>query len=259
MKLSKQKRHRRILAELNTRQAIRISELADLFQVTPETARRDIEELSQEGLLVRTYGGATLSSIAHEPPARVRATANTEQRLLIARRTLQLIENASVLMIDGGSTTTIFATELGVKLSGHVKKALTVITNSVDIARTLSPSSAIRIILCPGDFDAYENAVFGARTTDFLAEFHADAAVVSAGGISGTGITDVNSLAASVKREMVRQSDRLILLIDESKFGINQMERICDLEVIDDIVVNKPLPASIQTAIEPLDVKVWQP
>lgn len=259
MKLSKQKRHRRILAELNTRQAIRISELADLFEVTPETARRDIEELSQEGLLVRTYGGATLSSIAHEPPARVRATANTEQRLLIARKALQLIENASVLMIDGGSTTTIFATELAVKLSGHIKKALTVITNSVDIARTLAPCNAIRIILCPGDFDAHENAVFGARTAEFLAEFHADAAVVSAGGISGSGITDVNSLAASVKRTMIQQSDRLILLIDESKFGVNQLERVCDLAIIDDVVVNKSLPSAIQSAVNPLDVKVWLP
>lgn len=259
MKLDKQKRQRRILAELSNRQAIRISELANLFQVTPETARRDIEDLSQQGLLVRTYGGATLSSIAYEPPARVRATTNTEQRQTIARRALQLIENMSVIMIDGGSTTTILAMELAAKLANHFKKTLTVITNSFDVARTLSQCQAIRIIMCPGDFEAYENAVFGARTVDFLAEFHADAVIFSAGGITSSGITDVNSLAASVKRAMLEQSERVILLIDNSKFGTKQLERICDLDAIDDVVADTAFPDEIQSALGQSEVNVCLP
>jgi len=256
LKLNKQKRQTRILAELSSRHAVRIMELANMFEVTPETARRDIEELSQQGLLVRTYGGATLSSIDHEPPARIRAITNTEQRQIIAEQAIKLVENMTVLMIDGGATTLMFAKELSVQLSRHHERVLTVITNSLDIARTLAPCRSIRIILCPGDFEPHENSVYGGRTLEFLSEFHADAVITGACGISPSGITDVHSEAVWVKRQMLKQSNQAILLIDDSKFGANQLERICGLDAIDKVVTNKAIPESILSHLKDSTIAV---
>ena len=132
----------------------------------------------------------------------------------------------NVIMVDGGSTTAFFASELARRYSNQPELTLTIITNSYDIARTLAPCPAVRVIVCPGDFDAHENAVFGPSTSEFLMEFSADAAVFSAGGLSEVGVMDVNSMAACVKRSMIAQAEKTLLIVDDRKFGIRQLERI---------------------------------
>jgi len=257
--MNKNDRRKRMLAELKTRGSIKIMEQASQYDVTPETIRRDIENLSKEGLLVRTYGGAILSSIAHEPSVHTRSNVNARQRELIAIEAAKLVENMSVIMIDGGSTTLFFANELVTKLANQVGLVLTVITNSYDIARALSQCAAIRVIMCPGDFDSRENAVFGSRVAEFLAEFTADAVVFSAGGISNDGVMDVHSLAAWVKREMLRQADQAILMVDDRKFDAKQLERVCDLAAIDSLVTNEKPPHSINEALQTGEVTVHLP
>jgi len=248
-----------MLAELKTRGSIKIMEQASQYDVTPETIRRDIEQLSKDGLLVRSYGGAILSSIAHEPSVHARSNVNSIQRKRIATEATKLIENMSVIMIDGGSTTLFFAHALVEKLASQVGLVFTVITNSYDVAQTLSQCDAIRVIMCPGDFDSRENAVFGSRVGDFLAEFTADAVIFSAGGISPDGVIDDHSMAAWVKREMLRQSDRAILIVDDSKFDAKQLERVCDLSIIDYLVTNEAPPNALPEGLENNGVIVHLP
>jgi DeoR/GlpR family transcriptional regulator of sugar metabolism len=245
-----------MLADLKSRGAIRIVEQAELYGVTPETVRRDIETLSNEGKLVRTYGGAIVSSIAHEPSASARAAVKQPERLLIAYDAARLIDQLSVIMIDGGSTTEYFASELSARCLAEPKLVLTIITNSYDVARALSPCTAIRVIMCPGDFDVREQAVFGSRTIEFISEFTADAVVFSAGGISEDGVMDVHSMAAWVKRAMIRQADKAVLLADDGKFGIRQIERVCELAAIDHLVTNAEPPAPLAAALTSSAVEV---
>ena len=254
--MNKIDRRERILAELQTVGAIRIVEQADLYNVTPETIRRDIEALSNEGRLVRTYGGAILSSIAHEPSATARTNFNATEREIIAIEAADRVEHMSVIMVDGGSTTAFFASELARRYSNQPELTLTIITNSYDIARTLAPCPAVRVIVCPGDFDAHENAVFGPRTSDFLMDFSADAAVFSAGGLTEVGAVDVNSMAACVKRSMIAQADKTFLIVDDQKFGIRQLERICDVSAIDHLISNALPPKSLSAALTNANVQV---
>ena len=255
-KMNKFDRRERMLAELETVGAIRIVEQADLYGVTPETIRRDIETLSNEGKLVRTYGGAILSSIAHEPSANARTNVHTTERKIIAIEAAELVEYMSVIMVDGGSTTSFFANELATRYSNQPGLALTVITNSYDVARALARCAAIRIIMCPGDFDARENAVFGTRTIEFLGEFSANAAVFSAGGVSEEGVMDVHSDAAWVKRAMIKQADRSILMVNDAKIGVRQLERVCGLSAIDEFVCNSQPPKQFGKALKADGVSV---
>ena len=254
--MNKVDRRERMLAELQTVGAIRIVEQAGLYNVTPETIRRDIEALSNEGRLVRTYGGAILSSIAHEPSANARINLNTTERQIIAIETADRVEHMNVIMVDGGSTTAFFASELARRYSNQPELTLTIITNSYDIARTLAPCPAVRVIVCPGDFDANENAVFGPRTSEFLMEFSADAAVFSAGGLSEVGVMDVNSMAACVKRSMIAQADKTLLIVDDRKFGIRQLERICDISSIDHLITNALPPKSLSATLTNANVQI---
>ena len=233
---------------------MRISELAEEFGVTTETVRRDVDELTQKGLVDRTYGGAAVTSLGSEPTIDVRASIHREERTRIANHARSLVQNDEVLMIDAGSTTTGFATRLVVSTPDAASTALTVITNSISVARTLGAKTSIRTVLCPGDYDAREAAVFGAPTLDFLRRFRANTAVIGAGGITCEGVSEVYSEASWVKREMLERVNRRILLIDSSKFGVNHLEQVCGFAQLTDLVTDQQPPDALSNALRQCDV-----
>lgn len=232
-RLSKKERQELILAQLRSNLAVRISALADQFEVTTETIRRDIDELTEKGVVNRTYGGAAAISLAAEPGILQREQENVDQRTRIARYAASMIGPDDVLMIDCGSTTNLFARALAARAMD-----LTVLTNGIRVAQNLAGMPGFRILFCPGSYDNAEHGVFGHEATDFLRRFHANKAVIGAGGLSRHGITDVNSAACALKRGMIEQAEASILLIDQSKFGLRLLETVCPLTGIDHIVTD---------------------
>src|SRR5437762_1257517 len=111
-KLKKTERQARILGELRASPAIRISELAAEFVVSTETIRRDLDELSQQGMLSRTYGGAAARPFGAEPALNERYKEFVEERERVGAFAAQAIKPGQVLMVDAGSTTLHFARRL---------------------------------------------------------------------------------------------------------------------------------------------------
>lgn len=235
---------------------VRISKLAETFGVTTETVRRDIDKLSQQGLVHRTYGGATATSMGSEPAIDIRASVNREERERIARRAVSLVEGDEVLMIDSGSTMMHFAMRLAVAIPEESSVKLTVVTNSLGVARSLGTNASIRTVLCPGDYDSHEAGVFGPETLDFLQRFRANCAVIGSGGITTEGITDVNSNSSWVKRVMLERSDRSLLLVDHSKFDTNHLEVVCTLSRLTDMVTDLKPGREMSAALREANVEV---
>lgn len=256
MRLKKSERRHRILSELRASPTVRISELAEGFGVTTETVRRDVDELSRKGLVDRTYGGATVTSLGSEPTIDIRASVHREERERIARRAVSLCEGDEVLMIDAGSTTTQFATRLTAAIPDESSVKVTIVTNSVGIARILGTNASIRTVLCPGDYDAHEAAVFGSETLDFLRRFRANSALISASGITTEGINEVSSNASWVKRVILERSNRSVLLVDHSKFNSNHLEVICALSRLTDMVTDLNPDRELSMALRKANVKV---
>jgi DeoR/GlpR family transcriptional regulator of sugar metabolism len=130
---AKKLRQESIVAELRASPAIRIAELAIKNSVSTETIRRDLDELSAEGLINRTYGGATGAPFASEPLLDDRYRANVNQRTAMAKATALLVNNGDSLMIDAGATTIYVARRLAAELTD-----VTVITNSFGVATALA-------------------------------------------------------------------------------------------------------------------------
>ena len=256
MRLKKAERRQRILSGLRARPTVRISELAEEFGVTTETVRRDVDELSRKGLVDRTYGGATVPALGSEPAIDVRAAVHREERERIARRAVSLVEGDEVLMIDAGSTTTQFATRLTAEIPVDSSVSVTVVTNSVGIARVLGTNASIRTVLCPGDYDTHEAAVFGPETLAFLRRFRADSAIIGSGGITSEGITEVNSNSSWVKRAMLERVNRALLVADHSKFDVNHLELVCSLDRLTDLVTDSKPNRALSTALRKANVKV---
>ena len=250
-RLRKQERQARILAELKTAPAIRVSYLALKFAVSDETIRRDLDELSESGRLHRTYGGASVAPMGVEPSLNERYHIRVEERTTIAQCAGKLVIPGEVLMIDAGSTTTHFSKQLAAAFS-----ELTVITNSVAAATTLASSPSIRVILCPGDYDAREGGVFGPETNAFLQRFMANKCFIGASGLTLNGPTEANSGSAWVKRTMVTQSQRSVLLVDKSKYEQPMLEVVCPLSDLDDIVVDNEPSRALAKRLQNTGVRI---
>ena len=221
MKLRKLDRQQKILDEFRISPTVRLGDLADRYGVTKETIRRDIDELSAKGHLARTYGGAVPSSFMNsEPGIRERARVNPEGRRRMAQLAVDLVADLGIVMIDTGATMVHVCERLVTSVPKSGEVGLTVITNSLRNATLLGSNGSIRVILCPGNYDDRENAAFGPTTLEFLGRYNVDAAIMSAGGITGATVTDANSEAVAVKRAMLRQANRSILVMEKRKFNL---------------------------------------
>lgn len=240
----KHRRHERILAELQTTPALRVSLLAENFGVSTETIRRDLDELNADGLINRTYGGAATTLVSREPALDDRYRMLVEERSLIAARAATFVQPGDVLMIDAGSTTAHFARRLAAEFN-----ELTVITNSFNVATALAAAPSIRVIMCPGDFNAREGCVFGPETTDFLSRFNALRCAIGASAVSEAGPSDVLTDSVWVKRRMIEQSQSAMLLMDSGKYGQPALELVCGFDALDDIVVDARPDESLSRAI----------
>jgi DeoR/GlpR family transcriptional regulator of sugar metabolism len=256
MSSKKTVRQETILTELRARPAARLGELAGLFRVSKETIRRDIAEMSERGLLARTYGGALPANLNQEPDVRDRARLNPEGKRRIAELAATLVSDAHVLMIDPGATMEHVCDRLAAVVPQNGGATLTVITNGLRNAMALAVNPAIRIIACPGRFDEREMATFGSLTLEFIDRFRADAVITSAGGINAQGTMDANSDAAAVKRAMMRQSGRAIFAMESRKFNFAQFETVCPLQEMHSLVTDGPVPADIGVALARYGVEV---
>lgn len=247
----KAERHRLILEELRVEPAIRVRNIAQKLGVHVETIRRDLDELHAEGKINRTYGGAMLGSTG------VELSIDERDRLLIAERTriaeeaARLVNPGDVVMVDVGSTTAHFGRSLAAR-GCEVR----IITNSWRLATVVASAPQIEILLCPGQYSHQQGGVAGVDTLEYLKRFHADKAVLSIGGLTEDGIYEFDPDFAWVKRTMLANADRRILMVDHSKFGRKIMTKVCGFDRIDHLVVDQRPDARILGQIEKSGVQL---
>nr|WP_279306592.1 DeoR/GlpR family DNA-binding transcription regulator [Microvirga solisilvae] len=222
-----------IVAELGLSPAVRTSDLARRLGVSAETVRRDIEELTQRGLVSRTYGGAAGRQLGLQPEFQDRNTLAVEEREAIAQIAVKLVQPGDVIMIDSGSTTARFA-----QILAERAERITVITNCFAVASALVSQNSVRVLFCPGDFSARERGVYGSETNAFLRRFNADIAFIGASGLTLEGPNDVETQACWVKRTMIERAERSVLLLDSAKFNRRHLELVCSMAELSDIITD---------------------
>ena len=211
MKKPKSVRQERILTELNQAPSLRVAELARRLDVSTETIRRDLDEMTEQGLLNRTYGGA-VRSLSTEPSVTERHTLFVTERERIARAAVQILKGAQVLMIGSGSTTVHTARRIAVEM-----KNITVLTHSFGVATVLSINPTIKVVMLPGDYHATEGATVGAHAVSFLNSFYADFAILGASGLGPDGPSDALLECGAVYTAMVSRAACSVIVADHSK------------------------------------------
>ena len=227
-------RKNEILDKLRAEQRVLVSDLAEYYNVTEETIRRDLDKLEKEGYATKTYGGAILgNSTKTDLSYTIRNKTNVDAKNQIAALASRLIEDGDHLMLDDSSTSLYLAKKL------KEKKNLTVITNSVELVVELNGIDGWTIILTGGRLKPDSLALVGDQTQQMLRRYHVDTAVMSCKGIDlEAGVTDSSEFHAQTKQSMLRCAKKKILILDSSKIDKVSFIDIAPLDAFDIVVTN---------------------
>jgi DeoR/GlpR family transcriptional regulator of sugar metabolism len=245
-------RRRFELIRLAQRQGqLSVVELSSQFGVSADTIRRDLDLLSVRGFVRRTHGGAVPADyLAQGASSAQRNGARIAEKTRIAQCASELIQDGESLILNGGSTTRLFAFELG------GKKDLTVVTNSLGIPAAL-PQKAVRdILVLGGEYRAESHITVGSIAFCGAIAVHADSAILGAGGISQDGIFAELLQEATMTAKMIAAARRTIVLADSAKFNRQLLGHIASLEKIDILVTDAEPPGDLFAALEERDVQV---
>ncbi|MES1923939.1 DeoR/GlpR family DNA-binding transcription regulator [Salinisphaera sp. T31B1] len=244
-------RQQQILDSLYREKRLYVSALSKRFNVTPETVRRDLEKLEQRGFLQRTYGGAVIDrKNSQELPYKERQTINQSLKQTIASLAVQCIGDGDHIMLDATST----AYEL--LAATHHFNNLTITTNSARIAAECADSPH-NIVTLGGELRKRSMSYTGSLTEEYARHFNGDICFFSCRGIHPSrGITEATLSEARVKRAMLEQCDRRILLVDHTKFDKTTFVNLCDFNQLDVIVTDKPLSAEWEDKLAGLGIRL---
>ena len=245
------KRQSQIITLLRQSGRVAVEDLAAQFSVALQTIRRDLNELSEEGRVVRVHGGAIVASGVENLAYDARQLVAHDQKRLIGEAAARLIPDNSSLFINIGTTTE----EVAKALSRH--SGLLVITNNLHVASELHRSSAVEIFLTGGTVRQSDGGIVGAVTVEQIEQFRVDFAVIGTSAIDQTGtLLDFDIREVEISRAIVEHARKIILVSDSSKFSRSAPVRIAHLSEIDVFVTDRlPSPGVVQLC-ERCDVKV---
>ncbi len=254
MTMYAEERQQAIAQLITTRGRLSVNALAEEYDVTTETVRRDLTALERLGLVHRVHGGAvpagTLASI--EAGLVERESANTESKDRIARAAVELLPSAGgTVLFDAGTTTARIASGL------PRDRRLVAVTHSVSVASRLMGFPQVELHLLPGRVRATTQAAVGPDTIAALHDLRADLLFLGTNAITiGHGLSTPDRDEAATKRAMVAASRRVVLVADSSKIGPEVAMRFARLEDVDTLVTDDAISAQDLRDLRAADIEV---
>jgi DeoR family transcriptional regulator, fructose operon transcriptional repressor len=241
-----EERQAAIIKRARSHGRVDVGELAVEFDVTPETVRRDLTSLERHGLLRRVHGGAILvERLGFEPGLHARNQAMALEKERIARAALAEVPTEGAILIDAGTTTARLAEML------PTDRELTVVTNAVPIAMTLSTRPNVTVLTVGGRVRGRTLAMVDQWALGTLAETFVDVAFLGTNGVSAErGLTTPDVAEAAVKRAMLRAARRAVVLADHTKVGNDCFARFGDLAEVDMLVTDDGLDLELAADLQ---------
>ena len=243
-----EERRQHILSRLNTDGRIEVPELAQEFDTSVETIRKDLIELEKRGLLKRVYGGALpLDAQGSALPDASEHPSDRQRRIGVAAAA-RLPTTGSVLL--GSGTTTLAVAE-----AIHQPSELVVITNSLRAAAHLAPLVTTHFL--GGVVSPTSLGTRGAKTVDQLYGLRPDWVVLEVDAIDpvyGCYVHDPE--VAEVKKNMLGQAAKVMVVADAATFTEPALANVADLSHIDVLVTSKDVPSPVREALAEYDLDV---
>jgi DeoR/GlpR family transcriptional regulator of sugar metabolism len=213
-------RRQRIAERVRARGVVSIAEMAVALGTSEITIRRDLRLMAEQGLVVRTHGGAVVpGGLTREPPYTEKATRAAIEKTAIARMARSLIASGESVILGPGTTTLALALMLG------DLPELTVVTNSLLAVEALMPASRVEVLLTGGQLRRSIHALVGPATEDSVRSLRVSVTFISGNGLTAErGLSTPHPLVAATDRALAAAATRVVVLADHTKIGF---EAIC--------------------------------
>lgn len=246
-------RHQRILELARRTGSVTVEALATSLDVTPQTIRRDLNQLAKQAMLSRVHGGAIITSGVDNLDREARREVAAGAKAAIGTAAAALVPDGASLFINIGTTTEAIARALV-----HHRHLL-VVTNNLNVADILGGVPSIEVVVAGGRVRASDRAVVGALAMDFLRGFKLDFALIGASAIDGEGtLLDFDMDEVRVSQTIIEQARTVILATDRTKFGRPAPVRIAEIGAVDHLVTDRLVHAGIAAACATAGVQVHE-
>ena len=250
--MTKEERQSIILELLIQHNSILVTDLATHLNVSSVTIRKDLTDLEREKKLYRNHGKAILiDPYIDNRNVSEKEKLYVEEKRLIGMKAASLITPKDSILIASGTTMHALARSI------VPADELTVITASMEVSNILASEKNIYIIQLGGILRHSSLSVVGKYAENILADFSCSKLFIGVDGIDlDFGITTTNMMEASLNRVMMQTAQKTIVLADSSKFGRRGFSKIADMEDVDHIITDSPIPPSTAIRLEEMRIEL---
>lgn len=244
-------RHAEIVQLAKDSGRVLVDDLAVRFDVSPQTIRKDLNELCDKRLLARIHGGAVIPSGIENMEYEARRRIAADEKQEIGRAAAALVPDNASLFINIGTTTEAVSEALG----DH--KGLMVITNNINVANRMRVQPSIEVVIAGGVVRGSDGGVVGEAAVDFFRQFKADYAVIGASAIDEDGaLLDFDFREVKVAQAIIANARHVILVADSTKFERTAPVRIAHLSQVSSFVTDRCPSAEIRRVCKEAGVQL---
>jgi DeoR/GlpR family transcriptional regulator of sugar metabolism len=242
----------KIRSLIEQRGRVSVSELSEQFDVSTVTIRNDLAVLERQGRVFRTHGGAMNRLVSGQEPAfTLRKHIHSAEKERIALAAADLVHDGDAIALDASST----AWHLALHLKD--RHELTILTNGLFIALELADSPGVTVVMPGGMLRSGSSSLIGEMGAAVFDRYHIQKGFFGSWGLTlHEGLTDLNQYEVDLKRMMVERSKEVIAIVDATKWGQVAFSTFANLDQIDQVISNSPVPAELLSALRDRGIKV---
>ncbi|MBB5872469.1 DeoR/GlpR family transcriptional regulator of sugar metabolism [Allocatelliglobosispora scoriae] len=234
--MRKHDRWNALLEQLAADGQIDIDAAAGTLGVSSATIRRDLDELTEQQMVTRTRGGAVAYSVSYDLPLRYKTARHAPEKQRIAAAAAAMVDAGAIVGLTGGTTTTEVARALSTR-------AVTIVTNAVNIANELAVRPDVKIVMPGGVMRPQSYELIGPLASGVLGEISLDIAFLGVDGIDPErGVGAHHEGEAAINRLMAFNAARVVVVADASKLGRRTFARICELDRVHTLITDTTAP-----------------
>lgn len=242
-------RHSEIVQMAKEHGRVLVDDLASHFNVTPQTIRKDLNDLCDQRLLSRIHGGALYPSGVENVEYEARRKIAAEEKDAIGKAAAALIPDKASLFINIGTTTEA----VGKALLDH--DGLMVITNNINVANRMRVFPSMEVVIAGGVVRGSDGGIVGEAAVDFIKQFKVDFAVIGASAIDHDGaLLDFDFREVKVAQAIIANARHVILVSDSTKFERTAPVRIGHLSQVDTFITDRCDVAALRRICEESEV-----
>jgi DeoR family transcriptional regulator of aga operon len=247
-------RRQKMMVMLQERGSVQVLGLSDLFRVSAQTIRKDLQYLERRGVATRCYGGAIYAQVlgsAAEPAVEAKRSLHAGEKEAIGRRAAAMVVPGDSIILDSGTTTAYVARHL------PDSEDITVVTNDAGVLTELMAKKRIQIVMLGGALRRKNMAFYGAQTVAAMEGLLVNKLFLGVDGIDMEGgVTTHFENEAMLNRLMVKKATEVIAVTDSSKFGRKCLHRIIGVEDLDVLITDQGAPDEVIDGARCHDIEI---